>query len=138
MGFQADGWLNPVFQQVFRYAGGSVLQSFNLSIRTNAPRAVVTLPPVFFTQIVDTDFATAGGGMDELVIAQINPHMGKRTSHGIEKDQITRLQLVLADDIPLMADVTRAPGSRVPTLRYTWVTKPLQSKPVSGVRPPRW
>lgn len=80
--------------------------------RVHTACAVVAFAPVFLTQIINTDFATTGRRMHKLMIAQINPHMRKSASHGIEKNQIAGLKLILPNLRPLMADFPRATGKQ--------------------------
>lgn len=70
--------------------------------------AVKALCPVIIVHVDDMNAAAAGWGMDEPPVTDVDADMRKSLFEGIEKHQITRLQLIYRNGFSQLADGTRA------------------------------
>lgn len=85
-----------------------VLESGERLILKNATGTVIAAQPVRALHAFDPDFRTRSRGMQEIVVAQIDPDVGKSAAHGIEKNQIPRLEVTRFD---LLSDLAHFTGS---------------------------
>lgn len=69
----------------------------------DAARSVIALHPVALAHVLDTDFRTGAWRVQEAVVTEVDADMGKGAAHGVEENQIARLQLVLVDDVANLA-----------------------------------
>lgn len=70
----------------------------------NAPCAVKPLFPVTHIHTLDPDLPALRRRMNELVVAKIDPDMGKRAPQSVVKNQISRLQVLSFDVFTYPAD----------------------------------
>src|SRR5271167_1782453 len=66
---------------------------FVRKMRLNAARALETLFPITVVEVINADRATCRRRMHDLVIADINTDVRDGPAHGIEEDEVTRLQI---------------------------------------------
>mgnify|MGYP001164801609 CR=1 FL=1 len=75
------------------------LQFEGLSLRHKATRPIEPFAPVIAIELLDTHDTPRRGRMNEAIVAHIDSDMGKSTSHRVEEDQISGLQILNAIDL---------------------------------------
>ena len=83
------------------------MAGFSPSVGSDPAGAGEALGPIVGAEIFNADAATGARRMDEQVVAQIDADVREGAAHGVEEDQITRLQLVLGHRFAGLAHFAR-------------------------------
>ena len=73
-------------------------------------RAIEACFPVAHVHVLDADSATGRRRVNELVIAKIDPDMGKRAIEGVKENQIAWLQILFVDRLAAPAHFVGGAG----------------------------
>lgn len=63
------------------------------SVGLDAAGAVIALGPVPMAEALDPHLPSRAGRVDELIVSQVDPDMGKGAVHGVKEHQVSRRQV---------------------------------------------